>query len=314
MLAPHSISWARPSTWPWFIYVWFAFALSGFAKPVWSWFQRMRAAEWPATQGRIDFVYVKSKRSSIISSRPRGSTKLFAGELDYSYSVEGQSYSGHYEREFGFEAEAQEFVRELQGKSVSVSYNPRNAAKSTLTNDAVTTLLNVKSPLPEGTELELGLSEIPAWTKPLLWPLIALSVIGLALSLWVHIGALAGRKVAPESFFWMLHIGIFVVWLPAVLIAQTRIGSLQRRDMWKVLLTGAPEWVRFMVYAFGCYAIVNFLIFMFQAPPNGTQGHPPAAVWRGFSGHWMAFYSAALAIFYSAVVSPKPTLEPPRRS
>jgi len=30
------------------------------------------------------------------------------------------------------------------------------------------------------------------------------------------------------------------------------------------------------------------------------EANPPAVVWRGFSGHWMAFYSAALAILYSA--------------
>jgi hypothetical protein len=28
--------------------------------------------------------------------------------------------------------------------------------------------------------------------------------------------------------------------------------------------------------------------------------NPPASVWRGFSGHWMAFYSAALAVLCSA--------------
>lgn len=303
MFAFQAFSWTHPGKWPWFVYLWIAVALSGFAKPVWRWFQRMRASEWPTTQGRIDFANVRSKRPFVVSTRPRGSTKLFVGELDYSYAVQGQNFPGRYEREFGFEAEAREFVRELQGKSVSVSYNPRNATKSTLTNDAVTTLHNMKSPLPEGTELELGLSEIPTWMKPLLWPLIALSLVGLVLSLWVHLGALAGRKVAPESFFFMLHIGIFVVWLPAVLVAQRRIGSMQRRDMWKVLLARTPEWVRYMVYGFGTYAIVNFLIFIAHAPPNGSNGDPPAVVWRGFSGHWMAFYAAAFAIFYSAAIS-----------
>jgi hypothetical protein len=35
-----------------------------------------------------------------------------------------------------------------------------------------------------------------------------------------------------------------------------------------------------------------------------SGANPPPVVWRGFSGHWMAFYSAALAILYSAAVNP----------
>jgi hypothetical protein len=58
-----------------------------------------------------------------------------------------------------------------------------------------------------------------------------------------------------------------------------------------------------MVYCFLAYAMINFLVFMPQAPPGGSGSQPPTIVWRGFSGHWMAFYSAAFAILYSAVQS-----------
>jgi len=58
------------------------------------------------------------------------------------------------------------------------------------------------------------------------------------------------------------------------------------------------------VYGFFVYAIANFALFMIQAPLHGGSGNPPAIVWRGFSGHWMAFYSASMAILYSAVNSP----------
>ena len=44
---------------------------------------------------------------------------------------------------------------------------------------------------------------------------------------------------------------------------------------------------------------------MFQVPKGDSGANPPAIVWRGFSGHWMAFYSAALAILYSAAVVPE---------
>jgi hypothetical protein len=59
--------------------------------------------------------------------------------------------------------------------------------------------------------------------------------------------------------------------------------------------------MRYMVYGFFGYAIINFLLFIAVAPSGGHGANPPTVVWRGFSGHWMAFYSAAFAILYSAV-------------
>jgi hypothetical protein len=65
-------------------------------------------------------------------------------------------------------------------------------------------------------------------------------------------------------------------------------------------LKDSTDWTLYMVYGFFGYDIVNFLFFMTKAPSGGGGANPPAVVWRGFSGHWMAFYSAALAILYSA--------------
>jgi hypothetical protein len=121
----------------------------------------------------------------------------------------------------------------------------------------------------------------------------------------VHFGAVAGKKVAPEPFFWMLHVGIFVVWFPAVLVANRRVGKSSPRNYWDVVFRDSPAWFKYAVYGFLGYAVVNFLIFISQAP-NGKEfpgEGTPVVVWRGFSGHWMACYSAALAILYSAVRS-----------
>ena len=302
MPAAAPIRWADPSTWPWVVWVWLAMLLAGCAKPLWRWFQRQRAQSWPTVQGRIEQVEVKKKKQFLIPSAPRGRAPVYTAELAYSYAVEGHCYSGNYKREFGSEEEAWEFVRDLQGKSAIVSHNPRNPAKSMLSEDAVTALLNSRPPAPEG-KFQVRVWEVPGWAKPLLWPFIVLSGVGLGLSLWVHLGAVTGQKVAPEAFFWMLHVGIFVVWVPAVLVAAKRVGATRRKDYWKLVLRGSPEWMRYMVYGFLGYAMLNFAIFLFQAPQGGSGANPPAVVWRGFSGHWMAFYSAALAALYSAVAS-----------
>ncbi len=309
MFAETPFHWADPSTWPWIIYVWIAIVLAGWAKPAWRWFQRQQASGWPTAPGRIESGTV-TRSSSFSRGRARG----YTAELGYSYSVEGQSYSGHYEREFGSEEEGWEFIRELQGKPVMVSCNPRNSAKSTLSADAVTALLKMRAPAPQRSASQVGVSNVPAWVKPLLWPFIALSAVGLVVSLWVHLGAVAGRKVAPDDFFWMLHVGIFAVWFPAVLVANRRGRNTSRKNLWKAVLRGSPEWMRYMVYGFFGYAFLNFLIFLPHASKGGAGNGTPVMVWRGFSGHWMAFYSAALAILYSAAASTTTPVEPPGQS
>jgi len=301
MLSENPIRWTSPSTWPWVVYVWLVFLLIGWAKPVWRWFQKQQASNWPNTQGRIESVSVQPKKQFFVSIGARGRAPSFAADLAYSYSVQGQWYPGHYERQFGSEEEAWEFVRDLQGKPVSISYNPQDVAKSALSEDALASLPKMRVPLPEGESFQAPVADVPGWAKPLLVPFVALSAVGLGLSLWVHLGAVAGRKVAPEAFFWMLHVGIFVVWFPAVLVSTKRVGNTARSDFWRVALRGSPEWMRYMAYAFFGYAVVNFLFFMTKAPSGSSGANPPAIVWRGFSGHWMAFYSAALAILYSAV-------------
>jgi hypothetical protein len=35
-----------------------------------------------------------------------------------------------------------------------------------------------------------------------------------------------GRHVAPEAFFWVIHMGISVVWIPSILVAKQRVVIL----------------------------------------------------------------------------------------
>jgi hypothetical protein len=98
----------------------------------------------------------------------------------------------------------------------------------------------------------------------------------------------------------MLHIGIFIVWLPTVLVARNLTADFRSKDFWKAALRACPPWMKYLVYACSGYAILNFIVFMAAGPPKGGSGPMNAAEIRGFSGHWMAFYSAAMAVLYSA--------------
>jgi hypothetical protein len=132
---------------------------------------------------------------------------------------------------------------------------------------------------------------------------IAIATIGLLLSLIAHLCALLSLPQPLGEATWGLHIGIFVVWLPAVLVL-TRLGrDFKQKDLWKAALRGCPKWMRWMTYGFFIYAFINIATFLMVAP-LGQQppGPDPPVVFRGFSGHWMAFYSASIGIMYSAIV------------
>lgn len=144
MLAATPFRWADPPTWPWVVWAWLAMLLAGCAKPLWPRFQRQRAQAGPRCRG--ESVEVKKTKPFLISTSPRGGRLLHTAELAYSYTLEGHYCPGCYQREFASEEEGWESVRDLQGKSAMVSYNPRNPAKSLLSEVAVMDLLNARPP------------------------------------------------------------------------------------------------------------------------------------------------------------------------
>jgi len=130
-----------------------------------------------------------------------------------------------------------------------------------------------------------------------LYGLAAVAALGFALSLLVHVAA--WRGIAPPSGAWGLHVGIFVVGVPSVFVSRQLVGDSKRRDVWTVILRGAPAWTPVAMQCLFVYAVANFGLFMFQSPPRGTTPDE-ALVARGFSGHWLLFYGGAMATLYSA--------------
>lgn len=140
----------------------------------------------------------------------------------------------------------------------------------------------------------------------LLFPFVLLSGLGLALSIIAHLMALAGLELPGGRLVWLLHAGIFVVWIPTVLVSIRTTRYAYRKDFWKTALAGCPVWMKRTLYALFAYALVNFVLFATQngggSGPGGTNA--PSVV-RLFSGHWMVFYGAAFAVLYSVIHAPR---------
>lgn len=139
--------------------------------------------------------------------------------------------------------------------------------------------------------------------KILLWPSIVASAIGLVLSVLVHVCAWSGRVPLGGSTS-ALHLGIFFVWLPAVLVARQRSRGRAPKSLDEAL-AGAPQAMIWMTKAFFAYAFAHFILSI--ASPRalaflGTAAVPDEArSARIFSGHWMLFYSIALTLLVAGI-------------
>jgi len=125
-------------------------------------------------------------------------------------------------------------------------------------------------------------------------PFMWLAVAGLAASVVVHVSSLLG---VPQPFgpaAWGLHVGIFVVWFPAVVVAQRLSKGAKQSDFWKATLRGCPLWVRRTSYVLFAYVFINFFAGIASGPDSDIK------TFRLFSGHWMLFYFLAAATLYSA--------------
>jgi len=124
-------------------------------------------------------------------------------------------------------------------------------------------------------------------------PFAVLAGAGFVASVAVHLAS--WTPVVLPTWVMGLHVGIFVVWLPAVLVSRPLVADYPQRDFLRASLRGAPRWMYRAVQFTMVYAIVNFVIFI----ATGVRGGEAST--RGFSGHWMLFYGAAAAILYSAL-------------
>lgn len=143
--------------------------------------------------------------------------------------------------------------------------------------------------------------------KIILYTFMVLAACGLALSIAAHVMALAGVPIPGGGLVWVLQLGIFVVWIPAVLASLKMTRHVNRKDFWKVALAGCPEWMRRSLYVLFGYAILNFILFFATTaglPGQNRKNTSALAEVRGFSGHWMVFYGAAFAVLYSRIHSP----------
>lgn len=156
--------------------------------------------------------------------------------------------------------------------------------------------------------------------------LFFVAATGWMLGLTVHLLSLSGVDVMEKvPFVWLLHLGIFAIWVPTILSLKKKkeLRGNQDSSPFNALsnfLENTPHWLNAIAVVGFVYAFINFALFFFSiegstAIKDGeyilhNHGHLikklteqeyhsyRAQELRGFSGHWLAFYGFAVAALY----------------
>ena len=151
-----------------------------------------------------------------------------------------------------------------------------------------------------------------------------LAVVCLVASVVVHVSTFFG--VNPQRVFpavWVLHALVFVVWFPVVLSCQRACKGHYAKDFWRIAMRYAPTWMKSLSVVLFAYGFVNFFITFLVLGEGGVpvesgvrktlESHGTvireltdeefelheAYGLRGFSGHWMIFYSIGMTVLCS---------------
>ena len=90
----------------------------------WNYVKRLRAGGWATSQGTVEFGSVEERRTRY--------GRYYIARIDYSYSVNGEYYSGDLQRLFFRERSADRFVGTTKGQLVFVRSNPNHPDRPAL--------------------------------------------------------------------------------------------------------------------------------------------------------------------------------------
>jgi hypothetical protein len=133
--------------------------------------------------------------------------------------------------------------------------------------------------------------------RALIYPLLILAGIGSLAMLAIHLAALFGIAYPFEHFLRFLAPGLFIVWLPTILVMGRLTKDFKQKEIWHAALRGCPQWMRRTVWVIFGYAWVGFFALPFL---YGGGMESVANKARVLSAVLLALYAISVAVLYSA--------------
>ncbi len=135
------------------------------------------------------------------------------------------------------------------------------------------------------------------------YPFLALATAGLFAVFGIHLAALLGATYPFEHFVMILGPGVFIVWLPTMLVSFRMTRNVKQRDFWRAALRGCPKWMQRVLWILAGYSWIGF----FALPliyGGGMEASANKA--RSMSDVLLIFYAIAACVLYSAIQLEKP--------
>jgi hypothetical protein len=103
----------------------------------------------------------------------------------------------------------------------------------------------------------------------LAWIVMVLSGIGVSLCLSLYLLGVTGVFTLPPEDTNVLFAGVFLVWLPTVILMNRLTRDFKQKDLWKAGLRGCPSWMRNALWVvIGCAFAVFFLSLLSKGNPR----------------------------------------------
>lgn len=207
-------------------------------------YQRRRSETWPISYGEIRNVTVKESQ---------GSAQL---ELDYSYHVAGELYTGIFKKKLD-ENEATAWAYALHGMQIAVRYDPGKPSRSRLWESDLETIVRASG----GLQHIKGPPPLTLWEQVVIYPSLLLALLGVITSVATIAAALMGKTLPHHKAGW-LNFGTFFLVLVMMLVARKGVMKTFR---------ATPGWLKFLSYAVLYYTIVGGFLLPRLRPHSGDN-------------------------------------------
>ena len=117
---------------------WAIFIGAAFLGLGWKKIKALVARSWPLVQGNVESVTVTEHRT-------RQHVKYYVVQIAYSYSVDGEYYSGFFDKTFWRERFADQLAADARGKAAFIRHKPASPHVSALLNEDQQTVWGMRT-------------------------------------------------------------------------------------------------------------------------------------------------------------------------
>src|SRR5437588_1407607 len=131
--------------------------------------------------------------------------------------------------------------------------------------------------------------------KLIAYPVMLLSACGIVICVVLYALSFGGNASLAQRAPAVVFPGLFVVWLPTVLLMNGLTKDFKQKDLWKAALRGCPTWMRIALYI--TLGAVFFLAFALPF----LSGTNPSAQPGTFIFFPVCFYAVSFCVMYSVI-------------